>query len=70
MQVVQVLECVFMTVDSLLAHYWLTIGECLGRLHQCCTLPMGSVVYLKHSVLWLHVFCRGLHPQSGKPAPR
>ena len=77
MEVVQVLECVFMTVDSLLAHYRLTIGSLLahywwllGRLHGCCTLSMGSVVDLKHSVLWLHVFCRGLHPQSGKPAPR
>ena len=27
MQVVEMLECVFMAVDSLLAHYWLTIGS-------------------------------------------
>ncbi len=31
MEVVQVLERVFVTVDSLLAHYRLTIGGCLGR---------------------------------------
>ena len=29
MQVVQVLECVFITPDSLLAHYRLTIGSLL-----------------------------------------
>ena len=32
MQVVELLECVFITVGSLLAHYWLTIDSLLGAI--------------------------------------
>ena len=42
MQVVQVLECVFMTVDSLLAHCWLTIGSLL--------VAIGSIARVLYTV--------------------
>ena len=43
MQGVGLLVCVFMTVDSLLAHYRLTIGGYLGR---CSSLEAGDCVSL------------------------
>ncbi len=46
MQVVQVLECVFMTVDSLLAHYWLTIGGYLSRFWSLEAGDCVSLVFL------------------------
>ena len=46
MQVVQVLECVFMTVDSLLAHYWLTIGGYSSRYWSLVAGDCVSSVFL------------------------
>ena len=42
MQVVQVLECVFITPDSLLAHYRLTVGSLL--------VAIGSIARVLYAV--------------------